>query len=95
MSEIESKRNAYTIKEFSSIYGVSRSFIYKEVARGNLEVRKAGRRTLILSSVADRWLQSLPFGVASKNGQHQEEGFASGASSFADPARPSSDAGGR
>ncbi|TPM04526.1 helix-turn-helix domain-containing protein [Mesorhizobium sp. B2-3-10] len=73
MQPIENSPNAYTIKEFSRIYGVSRSFIYKEVARGNLEVRKAGRRTLILSHVADRWLQSLPVGSGLQNGKHPKE----------------------
>ncbi|MBZ9859722.1 helix-turn-helix domain-containing protein [Mesorhizobium sp. CA12] len=73
MLSVESWRHAYTIKEFSRIYGVSRSFIYKEVARGNLEVRKAGRRTLILSDVADRWLQSLPVGAVRQYGEHLKD----------------------
>ncbi|MBZ9884801.1 helix-turn-helix domain-containing protein [Mesorhizobium sp. CA10] len=70
---MENWRNAYTIKEFSRIYGVSRSFIYKEVARGNLEFRKAGRRTLILSHVADQWLQSLPIGAVRQKGVDRKD----------------------
>lgn len=40
--------------------GVSRSFLYAEMAAGRLHSRKAGRRRLILGADLGAWLESLP-----------------------------------
>ena len=55
----ESGRKAYPIKDFCHVYGVGRSLAYDMIRRGELEARKAGRRTLITAASADRWFASL------------------------------------
>ncbi|HAO2891838.1 TPA: helix-turn-helix domain-containing protein [Escherichia coli] len=51
---------AYTVNEFCAVYGIGRSLCYDEMSSGRLPARKAGRRTLILKTDADKWLSSLP-----------------------------------
>lgn len=58
--QAESIIKAYTIKDFCRAYGVGRTLVYSEMAAGRLRARKAGRRTLILKTDADAWLDALP-----------------------------------
>lgn len=51
---------AFTIPEAASQIGLSRSKIYLLIKGGELRARKAGRRTLVLASDLQRWLDSLP-----------------------------------
>lgn len=51
---------AYTIKEASVAVGVGRTTIYKALANGELNAKKLGSRTLILSDALQRWLDSFP-----------------------------------
>lgn len=51
---------ALTIPEFCQRYSVGRSFTYDEIKAGKLKIRKAGKKTLILTSDADNWLNALP-----------------------------------
>jgi excisionase family DNA binding protein len=51
---------AMTIPEAVRASGVGRSTIYAELASGRLVARKLGRRTLVMSSELERWLESLP-----------------------------------
>ena len=51
---------AYSIDGYSEISGLGRSFLYEEIRNGNLEARKAGRRTIILHDEGQRYLKSLP-----------------------------------
>jgi excisionase family DNA binding protein len=54
------ERGALSIKEFVAWSGASRSRTYREIAAGRLRAAKMGRRTVILTSEAKRWLESLP-----------------------------------
>ena len=51
---------AYSITELTRSSGVGRSFIYEEIKSERLNVRKAGRRTLVLIADAEAWLANLP-----------------------------------
>ncbi len=51
---------ALSIDESCAAAGVGRTLIYQEIGAGNLIARKAGRRTLILCSDLETWLNSLP-----------------------------------
>lgn len=62
MEHIGQTPAAMTIRDFSRIYGVSRTFIYREIGAQRLRIRKAGRRTLIAASDAESWWASLPEG---------------------------------
>jgi excisionase family DNA binding protein len=56
----ETSKLAYSIAELAQLAGVGRSFIYEEINSGQLKMKKAGRRTLILRADATNWLASLP-----------------------------------
>lgn len=51
---------AMTVDATCQRYGLTRTFVYGELAAGRLEAVKAGRRTLILAESADRLLRTLP-----------------------------------
>jgi excisionase family DNA binding protein len=51
---------AYTIKEFCTLAGVGRSFVYEQIAEGLLRAVKAGGRTLILREDAAAYFDALP-----------------------------------
>ena len=51
---------AMSIIEAGRLAGVSRSSIYLAIGRGELMVRKSGRRSLILRDDLTEWLQRLP-----------------------------------
>lgn len=49
-----------TMPEAVQFSGLSRSFIYEAMKRGELSARKAGRRTLISFSELEEYLANLP-----------------------------------
>ena len=49
-----------TPKGMAARVGVSVSYIYKLLERGELKGRKAGKRTIILPEDERAWLDSLP-----------------------------------
>jgi len=51
---------ALTISSFCRVYNIGRTFVYSELSKRRLEARKAGSRTIILKSEAERWAASLP-----------------------------------
>jgi excisionase family DNA binding protein len=51
---------AISISEAVRLSGISRSSLYQAIRRGQLPVRKSGRRSLILTSDLQRWLSELP-----------------------------------
>lgn len=51
---------ALTVADFCSHYSICRTTFYAEVKAGRLRVLKAGKRTLIAASEAQRWLDNLP-----------------------------------
>lgn len=55
---------ALSIAEFAQICGVGRSTLYEAIKRGDLKVRKAGRRSLILREEGLDWLAKLPVACA-------------------------------
>jgi excisionase family DNA binding protein len=58
---------AIGIVEAARRTGVSRSSIYDAIGRGDLKVRKAGRRSLILVDDLKAWVCSLPEGKRTRD----------------------------
>lgn len=56
MNEIEPL--AVNVCEAARLGGVGRSTIYAEIAKGNLKIRKVGRRTIISMDDLRAWLAS-------------------------------------
>lgn len=50
----------FTVNEFLSWSRISRATFYREVAAGNIVVRKLGKRSLIDREEAERWFNALP-----------------------------------
>lgn len=50
---------AYTIRSLCDVTGLGRTTIYTHITAGTLIPIKVGRRTIVLRSEAERWLQSL------------------------------------
>ena len=48
-----------TINEFVELYGIGRTKTYGEINSGRLRAVKCGRRTLIPTESAEKWLNSL------------------------------------
>jgi len=51
---------AFTISEAVKVSAISRTEIYRSAQRGELTLRKRGKRSLILADELKRWLASLP-----------------------------------
>ena len=51
---------ALTVSEFCETFGIGRTFFYAELKAGKLSACKAGTKTLILRSEAERWAHALP-----------------------------------
>ena len=49
---------AVPIPEAARLGGVGRSTIYSEISKGNLRIRKVGRRTIIAMDDLRQWLAS-------------------------------------
>jgi excisionase family DNA binding protein len=63
LSEIS--RGALSVDEFAQRFGFSRAYVYELGKRGQLRIRKAGKRTIITTEDEREWLASLPtFGAA-------------------------------
>jgi excisionase family DNA binding protein len=62
---------ALSIVEFAQLCGVGRSLLYQAIKRGDLKIRKAGRRTLILREDGLAWLAKLPDAPAKAPSQPQ------------------------
>ena len=50
---------ALSVDEFCATCSIGRSTFYEEVKAGRIHILKAGKRTLIASTEAQRWLDSL------------------------------------
>ena len=57
---------AISIVEAAKRAGVSRSSIYQAIGRGELKIRKNGRRSLILVDELKEWVAALPVANVSK-----------------------------
>jgi len=64
ISEAEQQRRArqraFSIVEFSRVYGLGRTKVYEELKSGRLRGRKIGKRTIIAEDDAEDWLRRLP-----------------------------------
>ena len=63
MNEIQPNvigRAAYSIAEVIALSGLGRDTIYKAIHQGQLKARKLGRRTVVLASDLQAFLESLP-----------------------------------
>lgn len=57
-------RKAYTVREFREIYGgMSNTHFYEIVKRGELQVHKIGRKTVVAVAEAERWFQGCAKGA--------------------------------
>jgi excisionase family DNA binding protein len=59
-TQIESGPVAHRVKEVAQLARVGRTLIYDEIKHGRLVARKVGRRTVILRSDLEAWLNTLP-----------------------------------
>jgi excisionase family DNA binding protein len=55
-SQKKLEKLAYRPSQFAESVGMSKGFIYKEIARGNLVAKKVGRASLIRANDGKRWL---------------------------------------
>ena len=53
-------RVAYSVAETMALSGLGRDTIYKAIHAGRLPARKMGRRTIVLASDLQAFLESLP-----------------------------------
>jgi excisionase family DNA binding protein len=53
-------RTAYSVAEVMVQSGLGRDTIYKAIHQGRLKARKLGRRTVVLASDLQAFLESLP-----------------------------------
>jgi excisionase family DNA binding protein len=51
---------AVSINEACKWAGIGRSSIYQAIRRGELPIRKSGRRSLVLMADLQRWISELP-----------------------------------
>jgi excisionase family DNA binding protein len=53
-------RAAYSIAEVMALTGLGHDSVYKAIRAGHLPARKLGRRTLVLATDLQRFLEALP-----------------------------------
>jgi excisionase family DNA binding protein len=57
---INSQSLAVSIAQAVRLTGIGRSSLYEAIKRGDLPIRKSGRRTLLLMEDLRQWLAGLP-----------------------------------
>ncbi len=55
-------KQAFSIKEFCTAFGLGKTSVYKEIKEGRLKTKKPNRRTIITRQAAQEWLSTLPEG---------------------------------
>lgn len=60
---------AISIIEAAKRAGVGRSSIYEAIKRGDLKIRKNGRRSLVLVHDLKEWVSAMPEAKLSKTGE--------------------------
>ncbi|MCC2654629.1 MAG: helix-turn-helix protein [Microvirga sp.] len=53
-------QSALQIEEVAKRASIGRTKVFEEIRSGRLPARKLGRRTIVLTSDFDNWLNSLP-----------------------------------
>lgn len=56
----DTPRGAFSVRDFCHWAGIGRTTLYEEIKTGRLAAKKFGRRTIILRTEAQRWLNDLP-----------------------------------
>jgi hypothetical protein len=59
----QASKLALSIEDAVAASGLGRTLIFAEIKSGRLTARKCGRRTVILHTEMERWLDSLPTSV--------------------------------
>jgi excisionase family DNA binding protein len=54
------KKKAYSIREIAEITGFGKTHIYEECRKGNIQLRKSGKKTIVLEEELNRYLSALP-----------------------------------
>lgn len=57
---MEMSIRAFTLREFCSRYGISRSTAFRELRAGRLVARKPRRNLLVMVEDAEAWANALP-----------------------------------
>jgi hypothetical protein len=57
-------RRSYRVPEIAHRNGVSRAFVYKQIAEGRLRARKAGAATIVTDEDEAAWIGGMPDLVA-------------------------------
>ncbi|WP_181707642.1 helix-turn-helix domain-containing protein [Chthonobacter rhizosphaerae] len=63
-----SKKLAYSVVEFCSLVGISRSKAYQLISTGELTALKIGTRTVVSSTELDRFITARPVITVRKGG---------------------------
>jgi hypothetical protein len=53
-------RKSWRPGEFAARHGISPAFVYKQIAEGKLEARKAGNATIITDGAEQKWVAAMP-----------------------------------
>lgn len=53
-------RRAYGVREAAQLYSVSRGFLWNRIRAGELPVKRAGRRVLVLHDDLTQFFESRP-----------------------------------
>jgi len=83
--EMPTARLAFRVTEVAAMIGVSAAFVRLELARGNLNATRLGRRIVLMRTELERYLESRQT-VAGARGRRSVEGAAM--DSAGTPARP-------
>lgn len=54
------RTGAFQVKEFLTWARISRTTFYAQVKKGKIPLKKVGKRSLVLRTDAERWLNTLP-----------------------------------
>jgi excisionase family DNA binding protein len=54
------RKKAYSIREVSEITGFGKTHIYEECRKGKIQLRKSGKKTIVLEEELNRYLSALP-----------------------------------
>lgn len=60
LTNVMVSRRAYSIAEVAIAYGLSKSFVRLEIARGRLKALRVGRRVVIPRDAIGGWLEGAP-----------------------------------
>lgn len=64
---------AYSVEELAKAMSLSKVYLRKEIADGNLKAKKVGRRLLILPAYIDEYLDKFDFAGKTNNDDDDEE----------------------